>query len=58
MSIEEFMVVFHGAVKAVENGEVAEIDLHSDPGEDSEGSLEVMVTIRRNPFPARREEPE
>ncbi len=46
-SIQDFMVIFHGAVGAVENGVAAEIDLTYT---DEESEVVFDVTIRRKPY--------
>lgn len=55
LGIEEVMILFHGAVAAVENGQVAEIDIAID---DEEAGLSIVATIRRKQWEARAEDEE
>lgn len=45
LGFEEFMKLFHGAVSAVENGGVAEVDL--DAASETDDDLQINVSIRR-----------
>ena len=52
MDMDEFMMLFHASVAAVENGEVAEIDLDAE----GSGDLEIQVTIRKEQMQLKRGE--
>ena len=50
-----FVELFRESVTAVQKGEVAEIDLAAELNEPEMGTLEVRVTVRRDPFRVSRE---
>lgn len=49
VDFEQFMLLFRGAVAAIENGEVAELELCAAPI-DEDYPLQVDVTIRRQQY--------